>query len=180
MGVASLIKQKSYEKIEYLLRRHPLTFLPTLAVFIILFLLPLAVYLIITSLFPVVLASGHPLLAIFVLLCSAYYLSLCLFLYAQFVDFYLDLWIITNDRIVDIEQHGLFSRTVSEVDLYRVQDVTVDVHGFFRTIFQFGNITVKTASSNIHVVFYDVARPNEIRRALIQLSEDDRKHHHSS
>ena len=37
------------------------------------------------------------------------------------------MWIITNDRILDIEQHGLFARTVSELRLHRVQDVTAEI-----------------------------------------------------
>ena len=58
----------------------------------------------------------------------------------------------TNDRIVDIEQHGLFSRTISEVDLFRIQDVTVDIHGIIATLLNYGNLTVKTASDNIHII----------------------------
>lgn len=177
MHIAHLIKQKSYEKIEYLLHRHPITFVPIAFVFILLMLVPAGVYFLINSLFPNLLYSTiiYPL---GILLGSIYYLSIYLFFYAQFVDFYLDMWIVTNDRIIDVEQHGLFSRTISEADLFRIQDVTVDIQGFFNTIFNFGNVTVKTASSNVHIIFYNVPNPNEIRQALIQLADEDRQHHH--
>jgi len=177
MDISSLIKQKSYEKVEFLLRRHPITFIPIGFLFAILTLVPAGVYFLINNIYPEIFI-GQIFFPLAVLFASIYYLSLYLFFYAQFIDFYLDLWIVTNDRIVDIEQHGLFSRTISEVDLYRIQDVTVNVSGFFPTILHYGNVKVKTASSNTHIIFYNVPHPNEIRRALIELSEDDRKHHH--
>lgn len=176
MIISNLIKQKSYEKINYLLRRHPITFVPTLFLFLILILIPPGLYLLLNNLFPQLLTS-----AVFyppaILIASIYYLSLYIFFYAQFIDFYLDLWIITNDRVVDIEQMGLFSRTISELDLFRIQDVAVNIHGLFPTMFHYGNITVKTASSGSHFVFHHIHNPNEIRQALIRLAEEDRKHH---
>lgn len=176
MVISNIIKQKAYEKIEYLLRRHPITFFPTLILFLALIAVPPGLYLLINSMFPNILASAifYPLA---VLVASIYYLSLYIFFYAQFIDFYLDLWIITNDRVVDIEQMGLFSRTISELDLFRIQDVTVEIHGLFSTLFHYGNITVKTASSGSHFVFHHIHNPNEIRQALIRLAEEDRKHH---
>ncbi len=177
MLISHLIKQKSYEKIEFFLRRHPITFVPILFLFIILILVPVVIYFLINNLFPQLL-TGEIAYPILVLFASLYCLSIYLFFYAQFIDFYLDLWIVTNDRIVDIEQHGLFSRTTSELDLYRIQDVTVNVNGFFPTIFKFGNVTVKTASSNSDIIFKNIPNPNQVRQGLIQLSEEDLKHHH--
>lgn len=176
MIISNLIRQKSYEKIVYMLRRHPVTFLPTIALFLVLTAVPPSVYLLIENLFPHLLA-GPIFYPLSVLITSVFYLSIYLFFYAQFIDFYLDLWVVTNDRVVDIEQFGLFSRTISELDLHRIQDVTVEIHGFFPTIFQYGNIIVKTASNNTHIVFRNVRSPNEIRQALIQLAEEDRKYH---
>ena len=179
MQISHLIKQKSYEKIEYYLRRHPITFVPIFAVFVILLLVPVALYFLTYTLFPQLLSGplSYPALVLFA---SIFYLSIYLFFYGQFIDFYLDVWIVTNDRIVDIEQHGLFSRTISELDLYHIQDVTVEITGFFATIFKYGNLHVKTASNNSQIIFRDIPNPNEVRQALIQLSENDRKFHHTN
>jgi len=115
MHIAHLIKQKGYEKIEYLLRRHPLTYVPKVLLFLVLMTVPFVVYFLINSLFPN-LFMGEIIYALSVLLASIYFLGIYLFFYTQFLEFYLDSWIVTNDRIVDIEQHGLFSRTISELD----------------------------------------------------------------
>ena len=179
MRVDHLIKKKSYEKIIHVMHRHPITFIPKLLLFIVLAIVPLAVYGMINTLFPTLFAQ-QTVYAFAVLAGSGYYLSILLFFYEQFIVFYLDMWVITNDRIIDVEQLGLFSRTISELDLFRIQDVTTDVHGIFATLFKYGTVTIKTASSNINIVFYDIAHPNKIREELIQLSHEDRKYHYNT
>src|SRR5512147_723006 len=63
-------------------------------------------------------------LTLFVLGGSIFFLFALLFLYQNYIDYYLDMWIVTDHRILDMEQHGLFARTVSELRLDRIQDVT--------------------------------------------------------
>ena len=177
MHLDSLIHQKSYEKINYILRRHPLTFLPQIGLFLILLSMPIFIYFIITSGFPTLLNSDK-LYTATIIAASIYYLSVYLFFFMHFIDYYLDIWIVTNDRIVDVEQFGLFSRTISELDLFRIQDVTTDVHGFFPTFFNYGDVSVKTASQNLDIVFRSVSNPNHIRQQLLHLADTDRKYHY--
>jgi len=176
MSIAFLIKQKNYEKIVYTLRRHWLTFFPAIALFLVMMSVPVLVYYLAGSIFPNfwVRPIFFP---ISVVLTSIYCLCVLTFFFFRFVEFYLDLWIVTNDRIIDIEQLGLFSRSISELDLFRIQDVSSEVHGFFPTIFRYGNVVVKTASSNSHIIFRNVKNPNGIRENLINLSHADRRFH---
>jgi membrane protein YdbS with pleckstrin-like domain len=176
MQLSKLIKQKEYERIEYALRRHPITLVPIIILSILLLLIPVGLYVMVNNLFPELITNDR-IYPIFVLGISTYLLSVYLFIFAYFIDFYLDIWIVTNDRIIDIEQFGLFSRTISELELFRIQDVTTNVHGFFPTMFNYGNITVKTASQNISIIFKNVRNPNFIRQKVIQLAAVDRKFH---
>jgi membrane protein YdbS with pleckstrin-like domain len=178
MIMSSLIKQKSYERIEHVLRRHPITFIPEIALFLVLAAVPVIVYLLINTLFPTLL-QGPVIYPISILAGSIYYLSILLFFYAQFITYYLDVWVVTNDRIIDVEQLGLFSRTISEVDLFRIQDVTSDIHGVFATFFNYGNVAIKTASVNVNIVAKNVPHANKIREDLIRLAHEDRKYHFS-
>jgi len=145
--------------------------------FAVLLAVPAIVYLILFTLFGDIIVSPQ-IYPIVVLVGSAYYLSTYLFFYVYFLDYYLDIWIVTNDRIVDIEQLGLFSRSTSEVDLYRIQDVTGDVHGIFATLFNYGDVSVKTASQNANIIFKNVSNPSRIREDLIRLADVDRKYHY--
>ena len=178
MHISAMIRQKSYEHIVYVLRRHPVTFIPAIFLFLVLLLAPAAVFYLITTLFPE-LISNEVYYAIGVLFGSTYILGVLLIFYTQFVEHFLDIWIVTNDRILDVEQINLFSRTISELDLFRIQDVTTDVHGVFATLFQYGNVSIKTASQNIDVVFRQVSHPNKIREEILRLSHIDRKYHYS-
>jgi|SRR3989344_621415 len=100
-------------------------------------------------------------------------LFLHLFWIALFVilaDFFLDVWVLTDQRVIAIEQRGLFARTVSEFDLSRIQDVTIEVHGIIPTMLNYGNLIVRTASEHENFIFKQVWRPNEIKDALIHAS----------
>jgi len=179
MDIQHLIKQKPYEHIVHVLRRHPLTFLPEFFLFLVLAFIPIVLVLLANATFPIILTNEIP-FTIFVLGTSAYYIAILVFFFTQFIDFYLDIWVVTNDRIIDVEQFGLFARTISELDLFRIQDVTTDIHGFFHTLFKFGSVSVKTASDNKSIVFKNVNDPNRIREELISLSHEDKKYHYSS
>ena len=115
---------------------------------------------------------SYPLL---VLITSAYYLFVWLFFFFSFIDYYLDVWVITNERIIDVEQRGFFSRTISEHKLFRIQDVTSDVKGVFQTLLRFGDVHVQTAGSNPRFHFDDVPHPNQIRDTIIKLVQRKKK-----
>jgi len=176
MALTDIIKTKADEKILFVLHRHSFTFLSVVLLFLILFIIPIALYFMITSIFPHVLDSTNT-YTITILAVSVYYLSTYVFFYAAFIDFYLDMWVITDDRIIDVEQHSLFHREITELELFRIQDVTTQVQGVLPTLLNYGKVTVKTASNNMGVVFHDVPNPNHIRNQLIQLAEQDRKKH---
>ena len=159
-----------------MLRRHPVTFVPTMFMFGVLAFIPPVVYLLGQRLLPLIM-SNEAWYAGLVVLATIYYLFLIIFFYTHFIDYYLDLWIVTNDRIIDIEQQGIFSRVITELDLFQLQDVTTEIRGFLPTIFHFGEIKVKTASGNEDIVFHEVPYPNKVRERLLILSHEDRKHH---
>ena len=62
-----------------------------------------------------------------------------------FTRYYLNMWVITNQRIVEIKQFGFFDRQVSSFLLARVQDITTTVDGFFADVFGFGTVRIETA-----------------------------------
>lgn len=175
MHLSYFVHEKLNEHIVYELRRHWITFLPRIVMFLFMLLVPVVVYFLVQKLFPDLLTGpiSYPLTVLFG---SVYGLFSLLFFYFQFIDFYLDLWIITNDRIIDIEQRGLFDREIGELELLNIQDATSDVRGFFPTIFHYGNLTVATASSTQSIIFRQIPRPDFIRQELIRLSDEDRGH----
>ena len=74
--------------------------------------------------------------------------------FVEWTDYYLDVWVVTNQRIVDIEHNGLFARDVATVKLNEVEDITTDVSGILSTFLKLGTITVQTAASKNEFEFY--------------------------
>lgn len=177
MNIKKLFNQKGYEKVEYVVRRHPVTFLPVILFFLLLLIIPAGLYfLLINSSLGTYLQNPAYYTAT-ILLASIYYLSVILFFYTYFVAFHLDLWVITNDRLMDVEQKTLFARTISEVDLYQIQDASSEVHGIFPSIFNYGNILLQTAGPVPKFVFRNVPNPNKLREAILNLAAEDKKYH---
>ena len=147
-----------------------------IALFILLIVLPMIFSYLMLAVYPDLLHGtiSYPLI---VLSISAYYLFIWLFFFFTFIDYYLDVWIITNERIVDVRQEGFFARIISEQRLYRIQDVTSEVQGFFPTIFKYGNIYVQTAGSKQRFFFSEIPHPDRVRDEIIKLAERSKKKH---
>ncbi len=169
------IAQKSYEKIIYFLRRDAIVFILQALFFVFLLIIPVGFYFFLQASFPSVFENTvlYPLM---VLLGSVYFLTVWTMFFTSFIDYYLDFWIVTNDRIINVEQH-IFSRTISELDLYKIQDVTGESKGFLQTMFNYGNVYVQTAGATERFNFEEVPMPREVAGKIIALAEEDRKYH---
>jgi len=89
-----------------------------------------------------------------------------------FVDYYLDIYIVTNERIVNIVQNGFFKREVSELHLHQVQDVNAAVKGIFPTMFHYGDILIQTAGEKENFIFKSIPHPYRVSRKIIDLLEE--------
>lgn len=177
MHLGSFIHLKPYEKIIFVARRHLVTFIPMAIFFTLLFIgLPLLVYLLVTKIAPATF-GGPAIFPITIMATSIFCLSILLFFYNYFIDFYLDLTIVTNDRLINVRQSSLFARTISEVDLYQIQDAASEIKGFFPTIFNYGNIDLQTAGPQIKFFLEDIHHPHNIRQQILALSSEDKKFH---
>ncbi|MEK7161996.1 MAG: PH domain-containing protein [Patescibacteria group bacterium] len=100
-----------------------------------------------------------------------YTLFLTLALFLIFVFYYLNIQIITNIRIVDIDQVGLFSHTISELHIDKIEDVTSNTNGILGTIFNYGDIYVQTAGTVERFEFDNVPNPADIEKLILDLYE---------
>ena len=110
-----------------------------------------------------------------ILFTSLFYLYIWLFAFASYVDYYLDVWIVTNQRIIDIEQKGLFSRVVAEQKIDRIQDVTSEIKGFFSTMLDYGNVYVQTAGEKERFVFKQVPAPYQVAKKIGKIIEQNQR-----
>jgi uncharacterized membrane protein YdbT with pleckstrin-like domain len=111
----------------------------------------------------------------FVLIASAYFLSIWLFFFTQIVNYYLDVSLITERRIIDVHLEGLFSRTISELEMARIQDVTSEVNGVLGTLLDYGTVSVQSAGEQEHFTFEKVPHPHRVREIILELAHKDRE-----
>lgn len=109
--------------------------------------------------------------SILIILAAVYLLSILGLLLYGFIDYYLDIYIITNKRIVDIKQNGFFKREISELNLRQVQDVKASVNGFFATLFHYGEVDIQTAGERENFNFKAIPHPYRISKVIIDLHE---------
>ncbi len=106
---------------------------------------------------------------------SVFALLIWVYAFLIWVDYYLDMWIITSEKIVNIEQKGLFLRAVSELKYNKIQDVTVDVRGFFPTILNYGDVQIQTAGEQGKFLFRHVPDPYGIKNIIMDLQKQQEK-----
>jgi uncharacterized membrane protein YdbT with pleckstrin-like domain len=171
IDVAHLPGQQPDEENIFFLRRHWFVLIPVMLGFVVILVLPFLIYGFVNVRNPAVFAERSA-VTLYVLGASMFFLYAWLFLYQNFIDWYLDMWIVTNYRIVNIEQHGLFGRTMSELMLYNVQDVTSDIKGFIHTIFDYGVIHIQTAGETKRFEFEDIEHPTHVAKRVMELANE--------
>lgn len=97
------------------------------------------------------------------------------FFFILWLDYYLDAWIVTNERIINIEQRGFFNRDISELKLTKIQDVTSEIIGIVPTLLDYGNIYVQTAGEKERFTFNQIPNPNYVKNVIVELQEKERE-----
>ncbi len=157
--------QKEGEEILLLLRRHVFTIYVRIGFYVLLSLLPIVLGLVFYS---YLLNRGW--FDVFFFLSTLWYLGLWIAIFHSLTIYTLSAVIITNRRIIDSDQHGLFNREVAELNGSRVQDVSTHTNGVIQTFLHFGDVTVQTAASEKQFVFYQVPNPEKVKDVIMQMA----------
>ncbi len=102
---------------------------------------------------------------------NIYVMFLMLGLFMIWVVYYLNVWIVTSKRVVDIAQTGIFNQRISELTMPNIEDITSDTHGIFGTFFNFGNVEIQTAGAKDNFIFESVPKPKDIERLIFNLMD---------
>ncbi len=159
--------QREGEIVLALIRRHPYIIITAITGFALLAFSPFAL-----------LINYYDYLTNSELLPLAWFLTILFFslvwhiLFYRIMDYLLDTWTITNERIISSQQLGFFRRRVVEAELDRVQDTTVEVMSMIPTLLNFGDIEVQTAGAKEKLFFYQVPSPNKIRELIAKAGKE--------
>ncbi|MDD5731284.1 MAG: PH domain-containing protein [Patescibacteria group bacterium] len=169
------------EKIVLVLRRHWLAFLQNIlvtAVLLIIFFIgvfilggrlnsPASALCLTTPLIGDNLGKGA-----LIIFSSIYLLSTCAFFYVSWLDYYLDVFVVTNKRILRVEQLVLFGQNVSETSLQHIQDVSSRVKGVIYTILDVGTVYIETAGERANFTFTFIKDPGDLAARILELQKE--------
>ncbi len=150
------------EKIILLLRRHWITNLRWLAIALLLALAPFV-------LGQAPFMTGFPARFQFAALVSWYLLVLA-YVIQQALSWFFNVGIITNRRVVDIDFFSLIHKRISDADLDKIQDITFNISGALRTVFNYGTVFIQTAAEKPELSFENVPNPALVAKVLEKLT----------
>lgn len=159
--------QDPEEKIILLLRRHPITNVPWILIALIMLFSPLVL-----SEFPLIsfLPTRFQVIALLF-----WYLLTTAFVLEQFLNWFFNVFIITDERVIDVDFINLIYRELSDADIDKIQDVTVRVGGVSRALFNYGDILIQTAGEVPEIEFEAVPRPDAVATILRELRVEEEK-----
>jgi len=159
------VAKDSNERIILFLRRHPITNLGWILIAILMFLAPTVL-----SSFP--LLSFLPENFRFVAILGWYMISIA-YAFESFLNWFFSVFIVTDERIFDVDFINLIYREISEANIDQIQDVTTKMGGVFRTMFNYGDVFIQTASEIPRIEFEAVPRPDQVAKILRELRVEE-------
>ncbi len=100
-----------------------------------------------------------------------WYLATFGFALASFIGWFFNIYIVTDDRIVDIDFFYLLYKQFSEADLTKIQDISYTSGGIFATVFNYGNVAIQTAGEMPNLEFISVPSPEKVVATIRSLVE---------
>lgn len=98
-----------------------------------------------------------------------YWLFVWMAAFSMFTNHFLDEWVITNERVIDVNQRNFWNRQVDSLFLYRVQNVETEVDGVFGTLFGFGTVSVESAGAELNRIrMQGLSHPDHVRDVLLR------------
>jgi hypothetical protein len=82
-------------------------------------------------------------------------------------------WVLTDDSITQITQTSLFHKESSSLALESLEDVTVDQHGIFPHIFNYGMLKAETAGQRSNFHFSYTPNPNYYAKKILEAHESE-------
>jgi hypothetical protein len=158
-------EQDENEEILLVLRRHWVTNVTWILITILMVLAPLLLRFIpLLDFFP----ANYQFVSILF-----WYLITFAYAFEQFLSWYFNVYIITDERVVDIDFNNLLNKKFSEAGISMIQDVTSHVVGVSETLFNYGDVLVQTAAEIPEIVFEKVPNPEKIIKLLHQLRQEE-------
>lgn len=162
-------QQEENEVIELFLRQHPIVNVFWVTLSLILLILP-PILLQLDTAFGFNYALDIPIKLLLGGL-VIYYLLLLAYAFEQFLNWYFNVYIVTNIHIIDVNFYSLLSKEVVEISLSDIEAIVHNISGVFGSLFNYGNVEIETAAETKRVVFDKVSQPDMVADRIEDLQQ---------
>lgn len=91
--------------------------------------------------------------------------------FPSWLSWYFSVFIVTDRRLIQITQKGLFHRSVVDMGLNQIQMVNYQVSGVQETLLGSGTIMMQTFVGDL--IIHDVYHPAKIQKHILQILRDE-------
>jgi membrane protein YdbS with pleckstrin-like domain len=158
------VTQQEDEEVVLMLRAHPVTNFKWVVTAIVMLILP-------TLLENLGVFNAIPFKFLFIGKLT-WYLATLMFSVEQFMHWYYSVFIVTNERLVDIDFVNLMFRVITYANLNHIEEPAMVTGGIFRSLFQYGDVFVTTASEKPTIEALGVPWPQRVVDIISRLSEE--------
>lgn len=102
-----------------------------------------------------------------------WYLLVLAFVLEKFLDWYFNVYIVTDERVVDIDFNGLIYRDLTVTKINNIQDVNFVQAGGLAAFFNFGDVFIQTAAEQREFDFLRVPNPGRVVEILYMLQQEE-------
>lgn len=88
----------------------------------------------------------------------------------SWIEWYFSVFIVTDQRLIQITQKGLFHRSVVDMGLNQIQMVSYEIDGLQATLLGFGTIVMQTFVGDL--VIHEIHHPASIQKKLLEVLRD--------
>jgi hypothetical protein len=160
--------QEAEEVVILFLRQHFIVNVPWILITIILVIAPTVIF---PKLFSVLslnflLPPGY-----FFVGTMFWYLATFGFAFASFISWFFNIYIVTNERVVDIDFFYLLYKKFSQAELVKIQDISYTSGGVLAALFNYGYVRIETAGEAPNLVFEAIPFPEKVVETIRSLTE---------
>ena len=149
--------QDPTEKILLLLRAHSVTNLKWIVPSVILFFLPFFASRIMDAIGFGISSLPDNYKIVFLII---NYLLVLIITFEGFLNWYFNVYIVTDKNIVDVDFHSILFRNIDVAPLRNIEDTSSSQGGILHSIFNYGDVLIQTAGNSRNIDLDSVPRPH--------------------
>lgn len=92
--------------------------------------------------------------------------------FRNYFDYSQSVFVISNQRVISVDQNGFWKRKITETEINKIQDVSSETSGMLRTMFKYGDLVIRTAgvSQGSEIRVKNIANPYQTQQRIASLT----------